>query len=234
MKKYIIIFGVKRLGFEIAKHFAKKGFNIILTYNNSFDFANNCQIEIQKNFDVEVTIQKVVGKNGCEDFFKQISKFDIEYIFHCQSVIKFDDILSDDFLDNFQESVDVHAKVLLEIARFVKKRNSFCDIISILGDVNYRTKHLSYSIGKKIQSDLIKFLAYQLKDLARINGISPSFICDLKMQDPTSVAFEVVKKQSLISVDIFSKNIISSIEFLIENKCINGQVINVNAGGNII
>ncbi len=236
MKKYVLIFGIKRLGSDIAKHFASLGFDLILVYNKSEKEATSLQKDIIEKFSCEVILKQadLTKKDHIESLFSEILDKKIEIICHLASEIKFDDLSSDDIIENLYNSLDIHAISLFQIAKFVRKNKIICDIFAFIdSDLKYKTKHLSYSIGKKVLHEMISFLAPQLENIARINGISPSLISEYPMLDQKSKATEVIDQKKLTKYDIKIENIINTIDFLLQNKCINGQIFNINQGSNI-
>lgn len=200
MKKYYLITGSSgKFGLYLAKYLAESGINLILHYNKSEEKIINLINEIKQNYQVDAIPLKYdlsQNQSGIKLIKAAIKLGEIQTIIHLASFILEDSVFNIKS-DNLQKSLNVHAISLLEIGNFVTKYQ-YCDNIIAFSDANmsYDTKCLSYNISKRMLNDVVQYLAPQLKDICRVNAISPSWIGNLDFE---------LDKNSRIKNKIFSQ-----------------------------
>jgi len=237
MKKYILITGAgQRLGMDIALYFAKNNENIIIHCNNSLKNAQDLGEKIVKNYKINTEIiQEDLSKaDGGMRLIQKASKFgEISLIIHCASSIIEDNLLNLE-IENVYTSINIHAISFLQMAEFIKKNNQNINMIAIIdANLKYRSAYLSYSIGKKILQDMVKFLAFHLKNQSRINGISPTWIENYNPLIHISEGKKILETLKLTEHLATTEQIINAIEFLQNNQSITGEIINIDSGSEV-
>jgi pteridine reductase len=98
--------------------------------------------------------------------------------------------------------------------------------------VKYKTKYADYLMTKKALQDFTKMAAVQWGPAIRVNGISPGMILAPVNNQPDDRAMRArqIPLQRLGSPN----NILQSIQFLLENDYITGQIIANDGGENLI
>ncbi len=235
MKQYYLITGASgRLGAYMALYFAKQGRNLILHYNSAGGAVENTINEIREISSVDVQkIQKDLSCTGANLLNEALKYGDIELIVHCASSI-FEDNLGGDFaIENLQNSLNIHAISLVEMGAEIKKSGILCDIIAISdANMQYETKYFSYSLGKKMLNEAVKYLAFHLKDLARVNAISPIWIEDFDFALPCKAQniLKILGDKKLTQNFCTGLEICKTVDYLREIRSITGQIMVLDAG----
>jgi short-subunit dehydrogenase len=93
------------------------------------------------------------------------------------------------------------------------------------------TIHFYYLLSKKFLAEFTKMLALEVAPNIRVNGIAPGYIIPEK-----NVSAEYVEKTpKLIPLQKIGnvKNIVQTLEFLLENDFINGQILSIDGGASL-
>lgn len=237
MKTALITGCAKRMGLEMAKFLASKGYNIAMHCNNSVHLATTEANAIEKKYGVrcEVFSCDLAKIENIETLFEKIilsfKKIDIlinnASFFEKSSIME---ISKEKIMENF--AVHYFSPLLLAKA-FALQKNLEDGIIINMLDKNItrnQTSYFAYLHSKKSLFELTKYLAVELAPKIRTNAISPGFI----IEEDGIVADEKYINQKLQSIPMQKKgnteNIISALEFILNNDYINGQNIFVDGG----
>ena len=90
---------------------------------------------------------------------------------------------------------------------------------------------MSYTISKTGLQTLTKTLAMRLGPNIKVNGIAPGPVIKSKRQ--TDRHFKNQVKSTLLRKSVKLEDICQTIEFLIDNNSITGQIIAVDSGQNL-
>ncbi len=228
--------GAKRIGKEIALSLSLSGFKIALHYNHSQKEAREIQEEIQDlggtceifacDFAKGTQTQKLIAavKKRFPDLqllINNASIFEMDSIFE-RSLKKFDTHFTVNFKTPFI--------LTQEFARTCKSGH----IINIL-DTNItrnRSKYFSYLLSKKCLAELTQFTALELAPKFRVNAIAPGFILPPSDNSPRK------SKDRLKKIPLEKKGepyqILQTIEFLIRNDYVTGQIIYSDGGEHLL
>ena len=90
------------------------------------------------------------------------------------------------------------------------------------------TAHFYYLLSKKFLAEFTKMLALEVAPHIRVNGIAPGYII------PESAEY-AEKTSKLIPLQKIGnvKNIVQTLEFLLENDFINGQILSIDGGASL-
>jgi NAD(P)-dependent dehydrogenase (short-subunit alcohol dehydrogenase family) len=237
MSTVLITGGAKRIGFEIAKFFAKKGYDIALHCNSSIEIATENAKFLQEKFKIRCKAYQFNLENCNEipNFFQTIlhnfPQIDVlvnNASFFEKSSIK--NTTLQGLIRNF--SVHFFAPSLLCQAFAMQSNLQNGLIINMLDKNTTRTKtqYFNYLQSKKSLLELTKYLAVELAPKIRVNAISPGFIIEEEgiLPDASYISHKLssipLKKQG--SVD----DIILAVEYLLNGKYVNGQNLFVDGG----
>lgn len=240
----LITGGAKRIGREIAFTLAQKNYDILLSYNNSKKAAQDLSNEIKDKFPVDCQIfqsdlSDITQVKSLADFALEISKnwtllINNASIFHKSK-----------FLDKGQKELFDNMNIHLFSPLFLAKelainaaKNSLqnCQIINLIDKniARYDTSYFYYLLSKKSLAELTKMLALELAPNIRVNGISPGFILNPidENGELNTKSVEIIKKIPLQKKgDV--KNICQTVEFLLNNDFVNGQIISIDGGASL-
>jgi len=238
-KNLLITGAATRIGKAIALHFAKQGWNVAIHYFKSSADAKKLKKKIEKYF-IKVVLVKANLKNT-----KQVKEIiplakkklgTINCLVNNAALFEKDDIL------NFtNESWNNHLNInLLAPAILIKqfsKQASKKNISNIINIIDQRVFKLtpifmSYTLSKSALHTLTKTMAMRLSPNIKVNGIAPGPTIKSKRQ--STKHFNKQAGSTLLKKPVGLKDICDTVEFLINNNSITGQVIAVDSGQNLM
>lgn len=240
-KKIALITGGSRgIGKEVAKKFAKEGYNLVINY-----ISDNTDVEgLKKEFkeiDSEILLVKtdVTSLEDCEKMVKQtIEKFEkIDVLVNNAGVTK-DNLLMRMKEEEFDRVIDVNLKGTFNVTKSVipymmkKRKGRIVNISSVVG-VSGNAGQCNYAASK---AGIIGFTKSVAKELASrnilANAVAPGFIAT----DMTAVLTDTVKDNINAQIPLkrmgSAEEIAEAVYFLAgeRNTYITGQVLNVDGG----
>lgn len=240
MKTALITGSAKRIGLEMAKFLASKGFNIALHCNNSIQIANIEAQDITKKFGVRCEVFQCDlsnPKTASSLFASAVKSFtSVEILINNASIFQ-KSLFLEESIENIMQNFNIHffSSIIL-CQEFAKQKIKNGLIINMLDKNTTRTKtnFFSYLYSKKALNELTRFLATELAPSIRTNSISPGFI----LEEEDSQVDEAYIARKFAGIPLKSKgnikNILQAVEFFIENDYINGQNIFVDGGSFLI
>jgi len=233
-KKIIITGGATRIGAAVAKSLVSYDAKIVIHYNKSKNSA--------------LKLKKELGELGAETFllkadlnnFKQTNnlvKTAYKKMKGLDCLINNASIFENDNLENFSEKlftkhININLKAPAILTQNFKKliKNKEGCIVNI---IDQRIEKLtpfffSYTLSKSSLAILTKTSAMRLAPNIRVNGISPG--PTLKNKRQSEKHFKKQWKSTILKKKVDLENICSGVKFLIENKSITGEIINIDSG----
>ena len=226
----------KRIGREVVLHLARNGYNIALHYHHSKPEAMATAQAIYKtgarcelfccDLSVEAQALKLVPQ-----VFKAFSNLNV--LINSASIFIPNQFGVSD-LTFFKTHWDINYKapyiLTCEFARLVKKGQviNFVDA----NVVKYKTKYADYLMTKKALLEFTKMAAVQWGPRIRVNGISPGMILSPVNNQPD----DRKKRARQIPLQRIGSpaHILQSVQFLLENDYLTGQIIANDGGENLI
>ena len=237
-KNLLITGGSTRIGRGIALHFSKRGWNIAIHYFKSSSEAKKLKSIIEKN-SVKVVLIKADLRNT-----KQVKKIipsavkklgKISCLINNAALFEKDDILN--FTNkswNDHLNINLLAPAIL-IKHFAKQapRKTLSNIINIIDQRVFKLTpvFMSYTLSKGALYTLTKTMAMKLSPKIKVNGIAPGPTIKNKRQ--STKHFDKQSNSTLLKKPVAIQDICDTVEFLIENNSVTGQVIAVDSGQNL-
>ncbi len=235
--KIIITGGATRMGAAIAKKLSSPGVEIVIHYNKSKNEAEKLKKELSNN---KTIVYLVKGDLSKEKDFKKIINFSKKKLKYFDCLINNASLFENDKLENFNskswsQHIDVNlrapAYLTKEFAKNTKGMNN--NIINIIDQRVFKLTpyFFSYTLSKTGLYTLTKTSAMSLAPNIRVNGIAPGPTIKNKRQSAKHF-----KKQFLatpLKRQVNLKEICSTVDFLINNMSITGQVIAIDSGQNL-
>ena len=237
-KNLLITGAATRVGQAIALHFAEKGWNIGLHYFRSSSKAKKLKKTIEQNW-VKVALIKADLKNA-----KQAEKIialarkklgTIDCLINNAALFEKDDITNFTTKSwNDHLNINLLAPTILtkEFAKQASKK-TVSNIINIIDQriFNLTPFFMSYTISKSGLQTLTKTMAMRLGPNIKVNAIAPGPTIKSKRQSVRHFRNQV--KSTLLKKSVRSEDICDTVEFLINNNSITGQIIAVDSGQNL-
>ena len=237
-KNLLITGAATRVGKAIALHFAERGWNIALHYFRSSAKAKELKKIIEQHW-VKVALIKADLKNP-----KQTEKIiplakkklgAINCLVNNAALFEKDDIAN--FTNkswNDHLNINLLAPTILT-KQFAKQapKKTVSNIINIIDQriFNLTPFFMSYTISKSGLQTLTKTMAMRLGPNIKVNAIAPGPTIKSKRQ--TDRHFRNQVRSTLLKKSVRLEDICDSIEFLINNNSVTGQIIAVDSGQNL-
>ena len=237
-KNLLITGAATRIGKAIALHFAERGWNIALHYFRSSSKAKELKKIIEQNW-VKVALVKADLKNS-----KQTEKIitlarkklgTIDCLVNNAALFEKDDIANfttKSWNDHLNINLLAPAILTKQFAKQASKK-TVSNIINIIDQriFNLTPYFMSYTVSKSGLETLTKTMAMRLGPNIKVNAIAPGPTIKSKRQ--TDKHFKNQVGSTLLKKSVRSEDICDTVEFLINNNSVTGQIIAVDSGQNL-
>jgi len=237
-KNILITGAATRVGKAIALHFAERGWNVALHYFRSSSKAKQLKKIIEQSW-VKVALIKADLKNP-----KQAEKIiplarkklgTIDCLVNNAALFEKDDIgnfTSKSWNDHLNINLLAPAILIKQFAKQASKK-TVSNIINIIDQriFNLTPFFMSYTISKSGLKTLTKTMAIRLGPNIKVNAIAPGPTIKSKRQ--TDKHFKNQVRSTILKKPVRSEDICDSVEFLINNNSVTGQIIAVDSGQNL-
>ena len=237
-KNLLITGAATRVGKAIALHFAERGWNIGLHYFRSSSKAKKLKKIIEEN-NVKVALIKADLKNS-----KQTEKIIplvrkklgiIDCLVNNAALFERDDIANFSIKSwNDHLNINLLAPAILT-KQFAKQasKKSVSNIVNIIDQRIFKLTpfFMSYTISKSGLQTLTKTMAMRLGPNIKVNAIAPGPTIKSKRQ--TDKHFRNQVRSTLLKKSVRLEDICNTVEFLINNNSITGQILAVDSGQNL-
>lgn len=226
----------KRIGREVALHLAREGYQIALHYHHSKPEAMSTAQAIYKlGVRCELFSCDLADEAQVLKLLPQVFKAfpNLNVLINSASIFIPNQFGAVD-LTLFKTHWDINFKapyiLASEFARLVKKGQviNFVDANAI----KYKTKYADYLMTKKALLEFTKMAAVQWGPGVRVNGISPGMILAPVNNQPDDR--EKRARQIPLQRTGNPRNILQSVQFLLENDFLTGQIITNDGGESLI
>ena len=230
----------QRIGKEMAIFLAKKGFNLVIHYNNSKEQALKLIQELKQNYNIDG--DTIEGDLSDKSSTQKIADFMFKNFPNWNLLINNSSIFhKSNFLDNlddeFEKNLAIHLTSPLYLSHYfaknvIAKKIKNAQIINMLDKNIGRidTVNFYYLLSKKFLAEFTKMLALEVAPHIRVNGIAPGYISEINADENY-----VEKISKLIPLQKIgdTKNIVQALEFLLENDFVNGQILSIDGGASL-
>jgi len=236
-KKIIITGGATRIGAVIAKSLANDGVKILLHYNKSSTEVKKLQIDLE-DLGAEIFLIKADLNKSAE--VKKIIPYAFKAMRGIDCLINNASLFENDSIKKFNETeFDKHININLkspsvlsrDFYSYIKKNRG--NIINIIDQRIFKlTPHFfSYTLSKTGLGTLTTLSAMKFAPNVRVNGIAPG--PTLKNKRQSEKHFKKQWQATLLKKKVKTENISKTVQFLINNDNITGQIIPVDSGQSI-
>lgn len=241
-EKVVLITGAaKRVGAAIAKHLHGLGYNVVIHYNHSKIAAEN--LVQQFNRDRKNSAICIQANLLAMASIKPMVKRAMEYWGRLDILINNASMFYKTPIDSATEQqwfelINSNLTAPFFISQAVRKaliemKGQIINIVDIHAQIPIRDYSI-YCIAKSGLVTLTKSLAKEFAPKVRVNAIAPGTI--LWPEDKTEISKDVREKivnKILLQREGHANDIAETVEFLIKQNFINGQVIAVDGGRSV-
>ncbi|TRX71123.1 SDR family oxidoreductase [Carboxylicivirga sp. M1479] len=237
-KKVFISGAAQRVGAALARSFAEDGYDVIVHVNTSVQAGENLIKELRINYpkqlfnlvSINLIDWKTVGKQ-IKDIFSVHGYPDV--IIHNAS--RYDKAtLLKSHPSLMEEMMAIHLFAPIEIDKVYCQHKDNGNIITLLDTAIYtnQSTHAMYLLSKKSLAEYTKMAALEWAPSIRFNGIAlgPVLPPEGKGQDYFNQVVDNTPLKEVVSVG----NIKASIDFILQNRNMTGQIINCDAGQHLV
>lgn len=240
MNKTVLVTGSTRgIGKATILEFAKRGYNVVINYNNSEKEAFDLKQFVETEYKVEALVIKADVSNETEVknmISEIINKFHkIDVLVNNAGIVydrNFDEITVDEFKRTLEVNVIGAFIVSREASKYMEKGSSIVNVSSTNGTKTISPECLDYNISKIGLQSLTRDLAFQFKPNIRVNAIAIGWAdTDMNKDLPKEYIEEETQK---IYLERFAdpSEIAKTIYFLAsdESGYVNSEIINIDGG----
>ena len=242
MSKVALITGASRgIGRTICHTLAKKGYDIIATYNNSVEKAKTLEKELS-DIGIHYLVIKCDISNELEvkqmvtSAIKEFGRIDCL----CNNAgIAIDSLFQDKTVENFRKTLDVNLIGTFIVSKYVgeemvkNKSGKIVNISSTNGINTYFPMCLDYDASKAGINNLTHNLAMQFAPYVNVNAIAPGFIktqSEIEFMDEEFIKLE--EEKIFLKRGGTEQDVANLVAFLFseESDFINSAVIRLDGG----
>jgi 3-oxoacyl-[acyl-carrier protein] reductase len=236
MKYAIVTGGTSGIGKQITIDLLKDGYFVFITYANNYLRAKVCQEELEI-FSSSFCIIKADFQQSSE--IEKFSNLILQktdtldcYIGNAGKTTKkpFQKISNEEWENDFRVNIHSNLYILRNLNNILANNANIIFIGSLMGQYPHGTS-LSYGVSKAALHSLAINLVKVFSDREiRVNVISPGFVeTDWQKGKPKEIRNNIINKTALKRFAI-PEEISNACMFLIKNKFVNGEVLNINGG----
>ena len=227
-----------RVGREISLHLAEKGWDLALHYNSSSEEAKLLEADLmymypdQQFFTFKANLSNPEETKNLID--EVISHFGRLNLLVNNAAIFEPSSFKDTTVHLLEKhwAIDFGAPFIL-MNEYANKADQ--GLIINLADsriTNNKTGYFAYTIAKKALHEMTKMAAFELAPAFRVNSIAPGPL--LPPAGRGEGYLEKIAAKMPMGVPVRMENIMQSIDFLIENDNMTGQLLFCDSGENLI
>ncbi|MCX6194267.1 MAG: SDR family NAD(P)-dependent oxidoreductase [Cytophagales bacterium] len=238
MKTALITGGSKGIGSVVAEKLLFEGYNLIITYNNDKNSAENLLADFKKKYEerridlIRLDCGDLNSVPILSDYFKE-NNINVDVIIFNAGYTdrsEFVDIKLESWSRVFDVNINFPVFLLQKLFRQINPNGTILFTGSIMG-IHPHSSSLSYGISKSAVHSLVKNLVKVFSDRKiRVNAIAPGFVnTTWQNNKPIDQITRISKK---IALERFCEpsELVNAYWLLIENSYINGEVIVVDGG----
>ena len=225
--------GAHRLGKALALTLARLDYDIILHYHSAEEEAIQTQTEIE-SLGRRVTLAQadLTDPAQLQSLVSNLQSLDV--LVNSAAVMPSGnaDTLS---IENWDASLDLNLRAPFLLAQSLAKKMTDGGLIVNITDMGAQkawSRYPSYTVSKAALESLTRILARALAPKIRVNAIAPGFVLPSDIASPEE--WERLIQRVPLRRPGRTEEITSTLEFLLKNKYITGQVIVVDGGYSLI
>ena len=238
MNRTALITGAsKRIGKEISEHLAKSGWNLFIHYNTSEKPAKELEELLKGKYPNQTFSIVRANLNEINEVMELVPKLVTEFS-SFQLLVNNASVFDPGYFVNtslelYNKQMDVNLK-----APFFLIRNfaEFCNSGNIINLVDTRittnkSNFAAYSLSKKGLWEITKMAALELAPEIRVNAIAPGVTLPPENEDENYL--ENLAKDIPMKKPGGINPILKSIDFILENNHLTGQILFADGGENL-
>jgi len=237
IKVALITGSAARLGREIAHHLADRGWDLALHYRSSSKGISDFETEL-KNCFPDQHFYTFRADLGSTDQTQGLLKFVLDRFGHLDLLVNNASVFEQSSLKETSTELMVRQTMVNYVAPFILMRDyaNYSNNGLIINIVDTRitknnSDYLSYSLSKKSLWELSKMAALELAPHFRVNAIALGAILPPVGKD--KIYLEKVTINTPMKIPTGVNPVLKSIDYIIDNEDLTGQLIYCDGGGHL-
>lgn len=237
METYSLVTGSSdRIGKGIALELARRGSNVLLHYNSSYEKVEKVKTEVDSlGVKTETVRINYLENNDFDEIFKGFKDrgIVIDLLVNCAS-----DFRPSAYEDKGSEMLNKELKINFENAYLLTKafvrifeKGHIINFLDTKVEKNY-TKHLDYLLSKKLLKAFTELSAVHLGPNFRVNAIAPGLVLPPKGKDENYL-LNLAKDIPLKTIGNLEE-ILKAFRFLLDSNFVTGQILYIDGGDHLI
>lgn len=235
-KKALITGGALRIGNAITMKLVEAGAEVAVHYNKSeTDACELCDM-INNDGGTAFPLQKDLSlKNAGREIFEELDDlgFSPDILINNASVYQLEGII-DSPSESFHKNMDINSLIPLFLSREMASRVESGVIINLLDSriTDYDHLHVPYHMSKQMLFSITRMLSQELAPSIRVNAVAPGAVLPPSLLTAPEISKwkkRVIEANPLKSIGT-TDEISETVNFLIRNDFITGQVVFVDGG----
>lgn len=232
----LITGGARRIGAELARHFARNGYDVGIHYNNSAKEAEALAAELRS-----LGVQCVLFRHDLLDTagFPALMDKVKKVLPSCEALINNASIFergvlmeTDEALFDRQFAVNFKAPFFLTQA-FARTFGKGCVLNLLDTDIAQRQgSHFAYLLSKKTLAEFTLMAARQLGPDVRVNGVCPGYVLPHSPEDAAHI--RQVEKVLPLKGHGTPDDVCEAAFWLCRQKHVTGQIIYIDGGKHVL
>jgi len=239
MAKVALITGsAVRLGHEIAHHLGNRGWDLALHYRTNSKNVSDFETALRNSFP-DRRFYTFHADLSSTDQTQELIKLVLERFGHLDLLVNNASVFEPASLKETSTDLMVRQTIVNFISPFILMRDyaNYSDNGQIINIVDTRitknkSDYLSYSLSKKSLWELTKMAALELAPLFRVNAIAPGAILPPVGKDQTYL--EKIAINTPMKVPSGVNPVLKSIDYIIDNEDLTGQLIYCDGGAHLL
>jgi len=239
MNKLVLITGAaRRVGKYLSQYFAEKGYNVLIHVNTSVDEGEVLASELSAKYPKQEfnVIQFDLSQwKEAEDFIRKVyNQFGLPDVIIHNASHYLSNKLEETTVANMENMMAIHLFTPMVFDREFRKQNGKGAVISILDAAIYtnRSTHAMYLLAKKSLADYTKMAALEWAPHVRVNGIALGPV--LPVEGKGEDVFNKVVATTPLKSQVQLTSISATINYVLTNKNMTGQIINCDSGQHLV
>lgn len=237
-KTALITGAAKRIGKFIAMHMAGNGFDLAIHYNSSKNDAISFQEDLRKNYPNQKFKIFKCDLNCVEEVDGLLNRIlvhfeKIDVLVNNASVFE-SGVVRETSVNLFQNQMNVNLLAPFILSRDYAMNSKKGLIVNLLDTriASNANSHAAYSLSKVGLAHLTKMAALEFAPAIRVNAIAPGATLPPKNQGDKYLLTIAEKTPMKVSGGI--EPILQSLDYLINNQSITGQILYCDGGEHLL
>lgn len=239
MRKVALITGsAKRIGSELSRHLASKGWDLVLHFNTSYELVQDLEEDLKLAFpegNYRIMQANLSDAKETENLIPNvISAFGrLDLLINNASIFE-PGTIENTSVELYNRHMDINIRAPFILTRNFMKHSNGGVIVNISDTriTNNSNEYAAYNLSKKTLWEFTKIAALEAAPNFRVNALAPGLI--LPPEGKTKQYFNDLALKTPLKNRAGLVPVIKSLDYIIENENLTGQILFCNSGEHLL